>query len=200
MDNILLFGGTFNPVHKGHTQAVEKICEKFYFEKIIIMPSKIPPHKLAPDLASENDRFEMTRLAFEKFKNAEISDFELKRCDKSYSYYTVKYLKEMYPNHKLFMAVGSDMLLTFDTWFRFEDILKITSLVCVSRETGDMQSLEKKSDELSKFGEIFIVKAPVFEISSTEIRQKIKNNQDTSCYLDENVVKYIKDKKIYSEG
>lgn len=200
MANTLLFGGTFNPVHKGHTQAVEKICESMHFDRIIVMPSKIPPHKIAPDLASEKDRFEMTRLAFENFKNVEISDFELKRTEKSYSYYTVKYLKEKYPEDKLYMAVGSDMLLTFDEWFRFDEILKMTSLVVVSRQDGDFSKLEQKARELRKFGEINIVKAPVFEISSTEIRTKLKNNQDTSCYLDEKVVKYIMSEKIYCGG
>lgn len=200
MAKILLFGGTFNPVHKGHTRAVKTIDEVFSFDKIIIMPSKIPPHKISPFLANEKDRFEMTKLAFSDMEKAEISDFELKRQDKSFSYYTVKHLREKYPHDELFMAVGSDMLLSFDTWFRFEDILSMTNLVCVSRENGDFEALEHKQEELSQYGNIFLVKAPVFEISSTEIREKIKKNEDTSCYLDKKVVQYIMENKIYCEG
>lgn len=197
MGRVLLFGGTFNPVHKGHTKAVETIDRELCFDKIIIMPSKIPPHKTAPDLASEKDRIEMCRLAFSDIKKAEISDFEIKRDDVSYSYYTVKYLCESCPDDEIFMAVGSDMLLSFDTWYRFEDILGMCNLVCVSREDGDLCKLQKKAEFLSKWGKVVVVKAEPFEISSTIIRKMLKNNEDTSCYLEESVVKYIRENKIY---
>ena len=184
-------------MHKGHTNALRIIEQELAPDKIIVMPSKIPPHKTPHDLAGENDRLEMCRLAFSDFKNTEVSDFEIKNQGKSYSYYTVKYLTERFSCDEIFMAVGSDMLLSFDKWFRFEDILKMASLVCVSRENGDFNSLEKKAAELSKFGKIILIKARPFEISSTKIRRMLKNNQDTSCYLDEIVVKYIMENKIY---
>lgn len=197
MGMLLLFGGTFNPVHKGHTKALRAVCGEIPPEKIIIMPAKIPPHKEAPGLASGKDRLEMCRLAFSEFENAEISDFELKRQDKSYSYYTVKHLSESYPDYRIMFVVGSDMLLSFDKWHRFEDILGMCGLVCVSRENGDASRLEEKAESLRKYGEIQIVKSEPFEISSTEIRRMLKNNLDTSCYLDEIVVKYIMENNIY---
>ncbi len=197
MGKILLFGGTFNPIHKGHVNAVRTMDKKLSFDKIIVMPSKIPPHKIAQDLASEHDRLEMCRLAFSDIKKAEISDFEIKRNKVSYSYYTVKHLKETYPDDEIFMAVGSDMLLTFDRWYRFKAILKMCSLVVVSREKGDFSQLSEKAKELSEYGKINLVAAEPFEISSTEIREMLKNDEDTSCYLLENVVKYIRENKIY---
>lgn len=197
MGKILLFGGTFNPVHNGHTRAAYVIDKQFDFDKVIIMPSKIPPHKTAKDLASEQDRINMCRLAFSFMEKAEISDFEISRKAVSYSYYTVKHLRETYPDDKLYMAVGSDMLLSFDRWFRFGDILKMCALVCVSREIGDLPELSQKAEYLSHFGEIYLVKDEPFEISSTKIRENIKNNLDNSCYLDEFVVKYIMENKIY---
>lgn len=197
MGKILLFGGTFNPVHKGHVNAVLEIDRQLEFDRIIIMPAKIPPHKTISFLADENDRLKMCRLAFKDVEKAEISDFEIKRKDKSYSYFTVKYLSEKYPEDEIWFAMGSDMLLSFDKWYRFEDILKMCSIVCMSRADGDEEALLKKASELSKFGKAEVIKAQPFEISSTKIREMLKNNEDTSCYLDEIVVKYIKDNKIY---
>ena len=197
MGKILLFGGTFNPIHKGHTNAVKTMDKRLSFDKIIVMPSKIPPHKIAEDLASENDRLNMCRLAFSDLKKAEVSDFEIKRNKVSYSYYTVKHLKETYTDDEIFMAVGSDMLLTFDRWFRFKAILRMCSLVCVSRKDGDFSQLKNKAQELSYYGNVKLLEAEPFEISSTQIRDMIKNDEDTSCYLSENVVKYIRENKIY---
>lgn len=197
MGRILLFGGTFNPVHIGHTNAVKLMDKELCFDKIIVMPSKIPPHKIAPDLAGEKHRIEMCRLAFSDVKKAEISDFEISREEISYSYFTVKHLKETCPDDEIFMAVGSDMLLTFDRWYRFDDILKMCSLVCVSREKGDFDELSLKAEQLSEYGKIILIRSEPFEISSTKIRESLKNNEDTSCYLHESVVKYIKENKIY---
>ncbi|MBE6837481.1 MAG: nicotinate (nicotinamide) nucleotide adenylyltransferase [Ruminococcus sp.] len=197
MGKILLFGGTFNPIHKGHTRAVEIMDNELDFDKIIIMPSKIPPHKIAKNLASEQHRLEMCRLAFSENEKAEISDFEITRNNVSYSYYTVKYLKECYPEDDICMAVGSDMLLTFDKWYKFDSILKMCSLVCVSREDGDENELLEKAEYLSKWGKAYVLKAEAFEISSTQIREMLQNNEDTSCYLDESVVKYIRENNVY---
>lgn len=197
MGKLLLFGGTFNPVHKGHTSAVRTIDEQMGFDKIIVMPSKIPPHKTAPDLACEADRLEMCRLAFSENVKTEVSDFEISRDDVSYSYYTVRHLKEKYSDYDLYMAVGSDMLLSFDRWFRFEDILQMCTLVCVSRQNGDYASLLEKAEELSSYGRVVVLKAEPFEVSSTKIRNMLKNNEDTSCYLDEIVVKYIRENNMY---
>ena len=194
---LLLFGGTFNPVHNGHKKLLEDICNELCFDKIVIMPTKIPPHKQAFSLADGSDRLNMLKIAFADFKNIEFSDFELINSGKSYTYYTLKYLRERYEDYKIYLAVGSDMLLTFDEWFCFEEILKMAALICVSREDGDFCQLENKAAELAAFGEILLVKTTPFEISSTKIREMIKNNEDSSCYLDKNVVKYIIDNNLY---
>lgn len=197
MGTIVIYGGTFNPVHKGHVKSIEAVSKALNPDRIIIMPSKIPPHKEAPDLASEQDRLEMCRLAFSGINNVQISDFELKRNEKSYSIYTVKHIKEKYPDDKVIFALGSDMLMTFDQWFCYKEILSMCDLVCISRENGDFTALKNKANLLSEYGEITILNVEPFEISSTEIREMLKNKSDTSCYLDEIVVKYIEDNNIY---
>ena len=198
--NIGFFGGTFNPVHKGHTSALKRVMEQVNFDKVIILPAKIPPHKVAHDLAAEQDRFNMCRFAFDKFSNIEISDFEMKNEGKSYSVITLRHFRMIYPEDKLFFIMGSDMLLSFEKWYCYEEILKLASLVCVSRADEDTDKLLPYAKKLeSEGGEIIIVPVEPFEISSTEIRERLKKKLDCSCYLDKNVVQYIVDKNLYNE-
>ena len=91
------------------------------------------------------------------------------------------------------------MLLSFETWHCFDEILRECTLAVVSRCEGDMAELEKKADELRKFGKITVCKAAPVEISSTDIRKKIAKNQKYSCYLDENVVQYIRLMNLYRQ-
>lgn len=197
MENIVIFGGTFDPVHKGHTNLLEAVCREMSPDKVIVMPARIPPHKVTVGMAAGKDRLNMCRLAFSDYSNVTVSDFELKRTGKSYSYYTVKHFSEKYPHDKLWFVMGSDMLLYFDKWYRYEDILKLCGLICVSRNEGDRSELIKKADSLSSLGEVKILTAAPFEISSTRIRDMLKNDLDTSRYMDETVVKYIKENNIY---
>lgn len=201
MSKIGIFGGTFNPVHKGHTKALEKILNNVELDKVIVLPSKIPPHKSASELAGEEDRLNMCKLAFADFQNLEISDFEMKNQGKSYSVITLRHFHKIYPDDELFFIMGSDMLLYFEKWYEYKEILSLAALLCLSRSDEDTDKLEPFAEKLRKQGgRVKIVNAPVFEISSTEIREKIKKNEDCSCYLDKNVVQYILEKNLYSRG
>ena len=197
MRKIAIFGGTFNPVHNGHVNALRQIVSAVELDKVFIMPAKIPPHKIAPDLAGERERLEMCRLAFENFSQAEVSDYELKRQGKSYSVYTIRHFKELYPEDKLYFIVGSDMLLSFHQWYEYEEILRKCGLICMSREDGDRDRLLEYAEKMRAKGEIIIIPAKPFEASSTLIREKLKNHEDCSCYLDKNVVQYITDNNLY---
>lgn len=199
MGNVGIFGGTFNPVHKGHYNLLKTVMNSIDFDKVIILPDRIPPHKKSVDLVSGDDRYNMCQLAFSDISNAEVCDWELNQTGKSYSVLTLRYLKSIYPNDKLFFIMGSDMLLCFHKWYCYEEILKLASLVCISREDDcTKQDLEKYAASLRlKGGEILVVKAKPFVISSSEIREMVKNHLDCSCYLDENVVKYIRENKLY---
>ena len=193
MGNIGIFGGTFNPVHKGHFNLLKTVMNHIDFNKILILPDRIPPHKQALDLVSGEDRYNMCKLAFSDIKNAEVCDWELKQTGKSYSVLTLRHFKEIYPNDKLYFIMGSDMLLCFHQWYCYEEILKLATLVCISREDDCTENhLEEYAESLRcKGGEIVVVKEKPFVISSSQIRDKLKNHSDCSCYLNENVVKYI---------
>lgn len=197
MSRIGIFGGSFNPIHNGHVNLAKIVKNELCLDKVIFVPSNNPPHKDGDELAPDDDRFEMCRLVAEGLDGFEVSDYELCREDVSYTVYTVRHFKEIYPQDRLFWLLGSDMLLSFDTWFRYDDILRNISLAVVSREKDDMEKLKEKAEILSAYGEIFILDAVPVELSSTEIRKKIRNSQVFSCYLDKKVVKYIKLHRLY---
>ncbi len=187
-----IFGGSFNPIHKGHMHLAESVMEDIKLDKIIFVPSKISPHKSSDEYISENDRLEMVRLSIMNNRNFEVSDYELAQDRVSYSVYTVRHFKEKYPDDELYLLVGTDMLLCFEKWYKFEEIMKLAAIVAVARENGEIDALNKKSKELSGYGKVIICKAEPFSVSSTEIRKKIVNNENWYCYLEKNVVQYIR--------
>ena len=164
------------------------------------MPAKIPPHKAASGLTTENDRFEMCCLAFEDIPKVEVSDHELRQEGKSYSYYTVKYLKELFPDSTLYFIMGSDQLLSFNEWYRYEDIISMANIIAISREDDlDGARLAELSASLtSEEDKITVLNVKPFPVSSTLIRDMIKNGLDCSCYLDKKVLDYIKSNELYS--
>ncbi|HAS79129.1 MAG TPA: nicotinate (nicotinamide) nucleotide adenylyltransferase [Ruminococcus sp.] len=194
-----IFGGSFNPVHNGHIHLAQSVMQQLELDRIILMPANIPPHKQYDDYIDGSDRLEMCRLASEGIQGIEVSGWEISQNNISYSYNTVMHFRETCPDDRLYLLAGSDMLLSFDTWFRYRDILAEAALAVVSREKNDSLQLVSKKHELEKYGEIIIVNAEPVVISSTQIRKSIKNHQFYSCYLDKKVVQYIKQKKLYGE-
>lgn len=192
-----LFGGSFNPIHDGHIHLAKSINDEVGLDEIIFIPSKISPHKSNKEYVSNEHRFNMCKLAIQDIPNFEVSDFELSREGISYSIYTVRYFKEKYPTDELYLLIGSDMLLTFNEWKEYQEIMSKVTLAVISRENGDYDTLLKKSKELSKYGKIIIPKVSPIEVSSTEIRKNIRFNKDYSCNLNEKVVQYIKSNNLY---
>ncbi len=191
-----IYGGTFSPPHKGHTEAAEAFVREMKLDKLLIIPTFIPPHKATSEDASPEDRLEMCRLAFSHIPNSEISDMEIKRGGKSYTYLTLEELQD--EGVELFFLCGTDMILTFDRWMRYEYIFKLASICYARRETDDEISLKikEKTEQYKKEGaEIFEIKHRVTEISSSEIRDSIDMSE---CeYLTPEVLSYIKDRGLY---
>lgn len=197
MTKIGIFGGTFNPFHSGHKKCIEQADRKLDFDKILVIPDKLPPHKEAVDLASDADRLNMCALGISDIKKAEVCDIELKSEGKSYTVYTLRKLKEIYPDSKLYFIMGSDMLLTFDEWYKYEEILSLCTVVCMARKDEDKKLLAPYAEKFKKLGEVIIISAEPLEVSSTDIRQMIREGKDLSCFLDKSVVEYIIKNGVY---
>ena len=198
MAKIGLFGGSFNPIHNGHINLAVSVKNALELDKVIFIPSGIAPHKSSDEYMPAGDRLEMCRLALEEYSNFEISDYEIRRCGKSYTVYTVRHFKQLYPYDELVLMVGSDMFLSFDQWYEYREILEKVTLAAISRYGSDLNELYKMCENLSLFGKVIVVNAGAVTISSTKIRKMIKNNEDLSCYLNGKVVKYIMLKNLYS--
>ena len=197
-----VFGGSFDPVHNGHINIVKQIYKAVPIDEVIIMPARISPFKQdaenPPTFTS--DRLEMCRLAFGELHFVTVSDYEISKPDVSYTVNTLLHLREIYPGDELFLIMGSDMLLSFEKWYRYEEILSLCTVIAASRESGqaDLEILQKQAERLAEFGRVIVVPTGVCEMSSTEIREKIKKNSDISCYLPQNVVKYISEHGLYA--
>ncbi len=191
-----IFGGTFNPPHIGHLGIVTAIADSQSLDKVLIIPAATPPHKAAPDLASGEDRLEMCRLTFGVDGRFEVSDIELQRSGRSYTYDTLCQIKELYPEDELFLIVGSDMLETFNLWYRYKDILSMCTLLAAAREedfTIDLETVFCKT-ELDK---VKFINIEVTEASSTEIRRCIKDGEGADRFLTSETVQYIEKRGLY---
>ena len=194
-----IYGGSFNPVHNGHIHLALTAVNELHLNRLYLVPSKISPHRSSKEYVSEEDRVEMLRLACKVSDKLEVCDYELRSDRVSYTIYTVEEFRRRFPDDELFLLVGSDMLMIFEKWYNFEVILKECTLAVVSRCEGDIPELEKKANELRQYGNIVICHDDPVEVSSTDIRKKIAKNMKYTCYLDKNVVQYIRLKKLYKQ-
>ncbi len=199
-----VFGGTFNPPHKGHTRLAAEFSEKLGLDRVLIIPDKSPVHKSADGLEPDTDRLNMCRLAFYD-KHFQVSDIEIKRDTDSYTVYTLRELKKMYPDDELYLIIGSDMFLMFSRWYEYREILNMCTVCVASRcEEESLVELREYSenelgipiDELVGRG-IIISPVEPFEVSSTELRKLLKAGESTEKYLDVKVRKYIEDRGLY---
>lgn len=197
MSRIALFGGSFNPIHNGHLYLAQTVHQQCGLDRMLLMPSGTAPHKSSDAYAPAADRLAMCRLAAEPYPWLEVSDYELTKPGKSYTVETLRYLHSCFPEDALFLLTGSDMLLSFDSWYCWQEILTLAGLLCVSRGTEPEDVLRQKAAELSSYGQVTVVHAKPLPMSSSQIRHKIELCRKFSCYLPENVVQYIMLHRLY---
>ncbi len=200
-----IFGGAFDPVHKGHTQSLKYISDLKIIDEIQVIPNYASPHN--KDIqTNEKHRLKMLEIAFKEIKNIKLNDIELKNKTKSYTYETLKYLKDIHPEKHLSLIIGLDSLYSFTTWKNWENILSLCSLLVLERKLdvslGLNKELESKispdfEDFFSSHGKILILKNDLINISSSEVRLKLKNNEDLTNVVDDQVLEYISIKSLY---
>ena len=200
MRRIGLFGGTFNPPHLGHLRLAELAADEADLDLVIIMPAGVPPHKVAPGLASGEERMALCRRTFCDPRFV-VSDMELRRDGKSYTVETVRTLQACYPEDRLFLIIGSDMLSSFDQWYRYDEILSLCSLLVLSREADiSPEMLRDYAAERLKLQEgdgFQILETEPLELSSTMVRDRILKGEDVSDLLSADAYAYIKEKGLY---
>lgn len=199
--NTAVFGGSFNPIHLGHIGLIKQIDRRLGFDKIILIPSAVPPHKPSDEMAQPKHRIEMCRLAAEQIgEKCEVDTIEILSGGVNYSVNTLKALKNRYPDDCLWFVMGSDMLLTLDEWYEYKQVLSLASIAAASRNERDKKLILSKADEFEKqlpYCNIRVFDIDIKDISSTAIRQKIKNGEDVFDLLPNGVYEYIKTNRLY---
>ena len=148
---IVIYGGSFNPPHCGHVEAAMTLSEELKPDKLLIIPANIPPHKeLAEGSPSAQERLLLTKLAFSDIPEAEVTDIELHREGRSYTATTVEQLVEQYPDAELYLAMGTDMLLSFEEWYRFRFLLEKLTLAVFVRGQGEEAEMLRHADYLKR--------------------------------------------------
>lgn len=202
-----IFGGTFNPPHKGHTRMIEKMTEELELDKVLIIPNKIPTHKRCDDLADNRDRLEMCKIAFRNPK-FEISTMEMDRESDSYTIYTINELRKKYPNDELYLIIGSDMFLIFHKWYKHKEILEQCK-VCVASRNSEESIQKLRNYAFEQLGEyipeldgknIHISLLDAYEVSSSEIREKIDSDRSVYGIVDPEIIEYMENRKLYGYG
>ncbi len=202
-----IFGGTFNPPHKGHVRMIDKMTEELELDKVLVIPNKLPTHKRCDDLADNRDRIAMCKIAFKNPKY-EISTIEMDRETDSYTIYTIEQLRKKYPNDDLYLIIGSDMFLIFHKWYKHKEILDQCTICVASRNTDEnIQSL--RSYAFDKLGvympkldgkNIHISLLDAYEVSSSEIRERIATERSLYGIVDPEIIEYMESHKLYGYG
>lgn len=190
--NIGLFGGTFNPIHIGHLIMAQETAEAFQFEKVLLIPSANPPHKSSAEVISAIHRFEMVQLAIANHPLFEISDVEYQRKGKSYTVDTIQYFRKSYSPDELHWIVGGDAILDLHLWKNPKTILENCRLIATTRPGFDVTKIKKIYQDQIRFIEITNI-----DISSTQIRKRIKEKKSIRYYLPNVVEQYIQKHHLY---
>jgi len=194
-----IMGGTFDPIHYGHLVTAEGVRHQFRLEKVIFVPTGKPPHK-DREITNPYDRLAMTRLAVASNPHFEVSDIEVKKTEVSYTIDTIKQMRELYPSSRLYFITGADAILEILTWRNIEKLLSMCCFIAATRPGYNLQNLEQKLKGLPErfMRKIFSIVVPALAISSTDIRERVREGRPIKYLLPETVERYIKEHGLYN--
>lgn len=196
MSKIGVFGGSFNPIHNGHIYIVNKVKEALGLDDIIFIPTGIAPHKDNSDFASKDHRYNMVKLAVGD--DFQVSDIEVKSDKVCYAVDTMTEFNKIYKNDELYYIIGADSLVTFMQWKDPLKLFKMLHLVVVDRAGADIDNVAEKYRK--DYGaKITICHIEEFNVSSTEIRNIVKNTGTCKGLVPKIVEEYITKNKLYTE-
>lgn len=187
-----IYGGSFNPIHNGHTALADYIVSQGIIDEIWLMVSPLNPLKesCASTIASYADRLEMATLATEDLKGIKVSDFENTLPRPSYTFHTLAELEHAHPEHTFSLVIGADNWQSFEKWYKHDEIADKHDIIIYKRPGCDI-------DQSALPKRVTLLDAPTYDISSTEIRERIKQKLDIHPYVSPKVEAYIKKQNLY---
>lgn len=187
MKKIGIFGGTFDPPHFGHLLMANEVCFRLKLDEIWFLPNQQPPHKKKTSNTTNENRLQMLQRAIEGQPQFKIETVEFKRSGPSYTIDTLKILKKAYPGNEFYFIIGADMIEYLPNWHQIHELMDLVRFVGVKRPGYT---------EVTDFPIIY-VEAPLIDISSKMIRNRIQNKETIRYLLPETVIEYIKEHHLY---
>ena len=181
-----LLGGTFDPIHNGHIAIAKTAIQQLKLDKLLLIPAGNPWQK--SEFSESKHRLEMVKKAGNDLEKVEVSDIEVNKTGPTYTFETLQELHKKYPNSELILILGSDAVAGFDTW-KEPNLVKILARIYVVQRAGDFTQ-DWHFDR---------IQMPPIEISSTEIREKVKNNESISELVPKSVNEYISANGLYKK-
>ena len=214
-DKIGVFGGTFNPIHNGHIKAALQVQKTFLLDKVLVIPSYIPPHKGIPNVAPPKHRLQMIKLAVASYPRFIPSSVEIEAKGKSYSILTLKKLRHQFPGTLMFFILGIDAFLEIDTWREYEKVLEQCHFIVISRPGYSLHDAKKLlggkykgrmiqvsgAAELSEMmglpSKIYLMSIDALDIASKDIRRMVRKGESITGLVAEDVKEYIHRHNLY---
>jgi len=215
METIGLFGGTFDPIHLGHLRAAAEVRRLGRLDRILFIPSYLPPHKAAGASAAPADRLRMVELACWRRPGFEVSSVEVEAREKSYSILTLRKVRALYPGARLYFILGVDAFLDIGTWHEYEKVLKECRFIVTGRPGFDLERaqdvlggrLRRKIVPLADAGDLGGAAPPRFrivltairalDISSTAVREMARQGRSLEGLVPRAVAAYIREHQLY---
>jgi nicotinate-nucleotide adenylyltransferase len=191
--NIGMFGGSFNPPHIAHLILAEYCCDALQLERLLFIPSAVPPHKENDNLLPAYDRLHLTSLAIGDNDRFEVSDIEIKRGGTSYTIDTIRQLGSRHAGAELYMIIGVDNLVGFHRWMNYRAILETVTVVAMNRPGFDASSVSAVI-----MNSVRVLDVPHLEISSTDIRERIGRGDSVRYMVPDAVLKEIVQRGYYT--
>ena len=197
MIKVGIMGGTFDPIHIGHLILAMEAINYKNLDEVWFIPTGNPNFKQDKNVTDKQKRFEMVKIATQDNDKFKVCDYEINKNGVTYSWETMKYLRENY-DYDFYFIMGEDSLMSVETWENAEDFLKNTKILACIRRQEEMSKLDEKTYELKSKG-YFVEKIPAsfIDISSTKIREKVQSNQDFRYFVPNQVFEYIVRNKLY---
>jgi len=193
-----ILGGTFDPVHKGHIYIAEQCMKHLGMDRIMFLPNGNPPHKRGRNITDKEHRYNMLKIAISGCEGFCVSDYEIRREEYSYTVETMRNLRKL-SDDEYILIIGADSFYQLDLWYKSDELVKENRFVVLDREYDGHGNISEDVERFNKehLSHISLLKIPLIDISSTEIRNRISMGTDISDMVGENVANYIKENNLY---
>lgn len=195
-----IIGGSFDPIHYAHLYIAYEAKEQLKLDKVIFMPAGIQPFKIENKVTDSDLRYNMVKIAIDSYEGFEVSLYEIEKEGISFTYQTLEYFKKNFDEEcEIFFITGADCLMSIDKWKEVSKIFSLCTFVVFSRGGFDAESLRKKKEEVEeKYNcKIVILELKQLEISSTDIRERVKEGRRIDFFVPEKVNKFIMENNLY---